>query len=123
MQVKINNSYKPFWNDNSLCKISKTLFTSQVVNNSNWNDITDITTVTNFDYESCTIQIVTSGLTANLQSSYYYITVNNTNFYYFADTITLDNISTQPVATVTLKLDKWGTCVSNISSDFSTWTT
>lgn len=123
MQVKINNSYKPFWNDNSLSKISKTLFTSQVVNNANWNDITDITTVTNFDYDSCTIQIVTSGLTANLQSGYYYISVNNTNFYYFADTITLDNISTQPVATVTLKLDKWGTCVSNISTDFNTWQT
>ena len=123
MQVKINNSYKPFWNDNSLSKISKSLFTSQVVNNTNWNDITDITTVTNFEYDSCTIQIVTSGLTTNLQSGYYYVSVNNTNFYYFADTITLDNISTQPVATVTLKLDKWGTCVSNISSDFSTWTT
>ena len=123
MDIKINNNYKPFWNDNSLCKISKSLFTNLVVNNANWTNITNITTVTNFDYDNCTIQILTSGETSNLQSAYYFINVNGTNFYYFADTITLDNISTQPVATVTLKLDKWGTCVSNLNSDFNTWET
>ena len=110
----------PWWDDNSLSKPSKTLFMDKYENaTSSWVNAT--CEVVALDFESATLQW--TNLTVNNNNTYYRIQVNGGYQYFFTDTITYDNLTTNPVQTLTLRLDKWGTCCSNLQSDFSTWDT
>lgn len=109
----------PWWNNESLSKPSKGLFMSQFANNSNWQN-TNVEVI-NFDFENCTLQI--NNLTPNTQS-YWRISIDGNNYYYyFTDTVIYDNLTTNPVQTITLKVDKWGCICALISNDFDTWQT
>ena len=118
MTIQILNTV-PWWNNESLSKPSKTLFISQFANNSNWQNVT--AEVISFDFENATLQI--NNTTPNTQS-YWRITIDGTNYYYyFTDTVVYDNLTTNPVQTITLKVDKWGCICALISNDFDTWQT
>ena len=110
----------PWWDDNSLSKPSKTLFMNKYENaSSSW--VNANCEVVALDYESATLQV--NNQVTNNNNTYWRIQVNNGYQYFFTDTITYDNLTTNPVQTLTLRLDKWGTCCSNLQSDFSTWDT
>ena len=73
------------------------------------------------DYESAVLQV--NGQEPNNNNTYWRIQINSCWYYFFTDTITFDNLTTNPVQTITLRLDKWGSCVANMNSDFKTWST
>lgn len=123
----------PWWDDNSLSKPSKTMF------DNNWGKMTYLDSnggwvkettaiILDMDYNSATLQIGNWNYPSN-NNTYFAInlsgdTSNNQNWwYFFIDTISFDNLANSSTATVRLRLDKWGTCVANLSSDFNTWTT
>lgn len=112
----------PFWDDNSLSKPSKTLFTNSYINQTNsWTTLTNAIII-NFDYDSAIIQW--NGLWPNNNDTYFRITLNNSDwFYFFVNTITFENLTDNPTTTISLRLDKWGSCIANMSSDFSSWST
>ena len=133
MTVMYYTGEYPFWDDNSLSKPSKTLFNSQWGNmanlssNGGWVKLDNVV-VSNLDYNSAVIQW---GNWTYPQNNNVYIAISLTNdtstskgwWFFFIDTISFDNLASDNVATVSLRLDKWGTCVANLDSDFSTWTT
>lgn len=120
MVVQYYTGTYPWWYDNSLSKPSKTLFTNSYINQtSSWTVINDAV-ILNFDYESAVIQW--GGLWPNNNNTYFRISLdNNTWFYFFVDSITFDNLTSSPVTTISLRLDKWGSCIANMSTDFKTW--
>ena len=110
----------PFWDDNSLSKPSKSLFTTYFVNGT-WTNATDVEVI-NMDYNSAMLQ--TNYFAPNNNNTYWRISVDgSTYFYFFTDTIAFENTTSTPVQTINLRLDKWGSCVANLNADFSSWTT
>ena len=123
----------PWWDDNSLSKPSKTYFNTQ------WGKMTYLSgdggwvkestaVITQMDYNSATLQIGNWTYPSN-NNTYFAINLNEDTsnnegwWYFFIDSIDFDNLSTNPTATIRLRLDHWATCIANISSDFSTWQT
>lgn len=120
MTVQYFTGSYPWWDDNSLSKPSKTLF------DANWTNATSSWTQANvevlsMDYESAVLQV--NGQEPNNNNTYWRIQINSCWYYFFTDTITFDNLTSNPVQTITLRLDKWGSCVANMSTDFKTWST
>ena len=123
MIVQYYTGTYPWWDDNSLSKPSKTLFTNLFENQtSSWTTINN-PVVLSLTYNSAVLQF-SADQYPNNSNVYYRITLTNNNYYYFfTDTIEFDNLTSTPTVTVNLRLDKWGACVSNLSSDFSSWST
>lgn len=122
MTVQYYTGTYPWWDDNSLSKPSKTLFTNSYLNQTkNWITINDAIII-NFDYDSAIIQW--GGLWPGNNDTYFRITLNGSDwFYFFINTISFDNLTNNPTATISLRLDKWGSCIANMASDFKTWST
>ena len=123
----------PWWDDNSLSKPSKTMFMN------NWGKMSNLSgdggwvktpnvVIIDMDYNSATLQLGNWVYPQN-NNTYFAINLNNDTsnnqgwWYFFIDTISFDNLASSSTATIRLRLDKWGTCVANLNSDFSTWTT
>ena len=124
MVVQYYTGSYPWWDDSSLSKPSKTLFTNTFENQtSSWTTVNN-PVVLSLTYNSAVIQFNGNQYPANNNTYYRISLVGNSNYYYFfTDTIEFDNLTSTPTVTVTLRLDKWGTCVSNLTNDFDSWTT
>ena len=119
------NQY-PWWDDDSLSKPSQELFKNNYMDSSMWTTV-DNAVVTDFSYTSAIIEMVDTQFNSG-SNLYFRLSIDGTNyFYFFEQSITFENLSnTSNTATVMLRLDYWGTCMSclNINNNLLThWTT